>query len=157
MIAVSNSSPIIFLAKINKLSLLKYFFDKIVVPKSVYEEIVIKGAGKPGSKEVDEFDWIESKSISDTMAKDLLMDFLDEGEAEAIILAIELNADMLLIDDLAGRNFAKAYDITVMGTLGVLDQASKEGKIENLREVMNKLQGKGFWMSDELYEKFTLS
>lgn len=81
------------------------------------------------------------------------MEYLDEGESEAILLAKDLDADLLLIDDLAGRRTATTHGINVMGTLGILDKASDENMIQNLEKIIIELREKGFWMDDELFEK----
>lgn len=78
---------------------------------------------------------------------------LDEGEEKAIILAMELKADLLLIDDLAGRRAAQIHGISVMGTLGFLKVMHKKGRIKNLKSVLDALQKQGFWMGEELYRR----
>ena len=78
---------------------------------------------------------------------------LDAGEAEAIALVIKQNADLILLDDLAGRRAANAYGIEVMGTLGVLKVMYQRGRIENMKTTLDELQKQGFWMSTALYNK----
>lgn len=152
MIVVSDSGPLIHLARINKIELLKIFFDEVYIPEAVYNEINSQN-DLPGSKEVEKYGWIKKKIIDHKTAKELLMDRLDEGESEAIILAKKIDADLLLIDDLAGRNTARNQNIDVMGTLGVLDRASKKNMIHDLEKVIRELRNKGFWMDDELFDK----
>ena len=72
------------------------------------------------------------------------MCFLNLGEAEAIVLANEIKADMLLIDDIAARMIARGKGINIMGTLG---------KINDLKGVIDELHRKGFWMSERLYKE----
>jgi len=78
---------------------------------------------------------------------------LDAGEAQAIALAIKQNADLILLDDLAGRRAASAYGIEVMGTLGLLKVMYQKGLIEDMKYVLNELKKHGFWMSTDLYNK----
>lgn len=78
---------------------------------------------------------------------------LDAGEAEAIALAIKQNADLILLDDLAGRRAATAYGIEVMGTLGLLKVMCRRGRIENMKSTLDELQKQGFWMSADLYSR----
>ncbi|MFP4052122.1 MAG: DUF3368 domain-containing protein [Thermoplasmata archaeon] len=152
MIVVSDSGPLIHLSRINKIELLKNFFDKVYIPEAVYNEINSQN-DLSGSKEVEKYEWIKKKIIDHKTAKELLMDRLDEGESEAIILAKKIDADLLLIDDLAGRNTARNQNIDVMGTLGVLDRASEKNMIQDLEKVIRELRNKGFWMDDKLFDK----
>ena len=116
---VSNSSPIIHLARINRLYLLQRLFKEIIISKAVYREVVVEGRGKPGSKEVEKAKWIKVKDIRDTKMKQVLTLLLDEGEAEAIILALEINADLILLDEREARIIAKKLHLNVTGTLGM--------------------------------------
>ncbi|MFW5927815.1 MAG: DUF3368 domain-containing protein [Thermoplasmatota archaeon] len=152
MIVVSDSGPLIHLSRINKIELLKNFFDKVYIPEAVYNEINSQN-DLSGSKEVEKYEWIKKKIIDHKTAKELLMDRLDEGESEAIILAKKIDADLLLIDDLAGRNTARNQNIDVMGILGVLDRASEKNMIQDLEKVIRELRNKDFWMNDELFDK----
>jgi len=90
MIAVSNSSPLIHLANIKKLPLLKDFHQRVFIPEAIYDEIVIQGKGQPGAVEVEEADWIKTKTIKDIATRDFLMCFLNLSEAETIVLANEI-------------------------------------------------------------------
>ncbi|MEM7533215.1 MAG: element excision factor XisI family protein [Chloroflexota bacterium] len=84
MIIVSNTSPLINLALVGHLNLLKKLYKKVLIPQAVYDEIVIDGAGQPGAKEVEEYDWIQVRSIRNTHLVEVLKQDLDRGEAEAI-------------------------------------------------------------------------
>ncbi|MBN1348281.1 DUF3368 domain-containing protein [candidate division KSB1 bacterium] len=111
MIIVSNTFPIINLAAIDQLNILQKLYDKITIPEAVYHEIVITGAGQPGSKNVPKLDWIATKKVSDSSLIKALQYELDDGEAEAIALAIELNSDLLLIDERIGRSIASRFNL----------------------------------------------
>jgi predicted nucleic acid-binding protein len=78
---------------------------------------------------------------------------LDAGEAQAIALAIKQDADLILLDDLAGRRAASAYGIEVIGTLGLLKVLYQKDRIDNMKNVLDELQKHGFWMSKDLYNK----
>ena len=95
MIIVSNAGPLIALARIGKLDLLKQF-TQIYISNEVYEQVVVKGEGKPGSTEVKDSDWFITKVVKNELAVESLTIELEKGEAEAIILALELNADLVL-------------------------------------------------------------
>ena len=150
---VSNSSPLIHLAKIGHLDLLRYFFDKIVVSEVVYKECVIEGKGREDAKKIEKAEWIEVAKIMDEKLKRALMIVLDEGEAEAITLALEESADLILLDDYEARKIARNYRLNITGTIGVLIRARYSGEIDNLKEELEKLKETGFWLSEDLYTK----
>ena len=101
MIVVCNSSPLIALAKIERLDLLKSLFGRIFIPEAVWEEVALKGRGKPGGEGMEEAInlWVEKRDVQDKLAVEILLTDLGIGEAETIILAKELNADIVLLDD----------------------------------------------------------
>ena len=146
---VSNSSPLIFFSAIGILDSLADLGD-ISIPKAVYDEVT--GNNLKGSDEVKHADWIKVIELKDHESVTFLS-VLDAGEAEAIALAIKQNANLILLDDLAGRRAANAYGIEVMGTLGVLKVMYQRGRIENMKTTLDELQKQGFWMSTALYNK----
>ncbi|MBN2487559.1 MAG: DUF3368 domain-containing protein [Methanosarcinaceae archaeon] len=146
---VSNSSPLIFFSAIGVLDILSDFGD-ISIPKAVYDEVT--GNDLKGSNEVKHADWIKVVELEDYESL-AFSSVLDAGEAQAIALAIKQNADLILLDDLAGRRAATAYGIEVMGTLGLLKVMYRRGRIENMKDVLDELQKQGFWMSADLYNR----
>lgn len=124
MKVVSNTTPIISLASIDKLNVLKELFGEIIIPHSVYDEI--KAKESYGYKEVDS-NYIKVRAIKGTKYRDLLLNQLDWGEAETIILAIEINADYFIIDDNIGYKIAKNSGLNVIRTLSVLLKAKDKG------------------------------
>ncbi len=128
MPVVSNSTPLIHLAKIDKLDLLKEFFGEVFIPEAVYRECVLEGKGSEDSKLIEKADWIKVVRIKDETLKKSLMLELDEGESEAIVLALEVNSELLLIDDYDGREIARALGLKVTGTIGVLLKAKVSRK-----------------------------
>ena len=85
--------------------------------------------------------------------KKILQLLLDEGEAEAIVLALEANVSLVLLDDREARLQAKRLEFRVVGTLGILLRAKKLGLIKSLREELNKLKETGFRISESLEEE----
>ncbi len=152
-VVVSNSSPLIHLSQIGHLNLLREFFGEILIPYAVYREVVVEGQGRPGSREVGEASWIRVVEIRDKHLKRALQFMLDGGEAEAIVLALEVNADLVLLDDREARLQAKRLGLRVTGTLGILLRAKKLGLIENLRKELDKLKETGFRISESLEEE----
>ncbi len=149
-IVVSNSSPLIHLSQIGRLSLLKEFFGELLIPPAVYREVVIEGRGRPGSEDVREASWIRVVEIRNNHLKRILQFILDEGESEVIALALEANASLVLLDDREARIQAKRLGLQVTGTLGVLLRAKKLGLIKSLREELDKLKETGFRISKSL-------
>ncbi len=152
---VANTSPLIGLAAIKQLGVLKSLFGEVYIPNFVFEEVVQKGAGKPGSIEVKNVinDWIYIKSVKNEKEVELLLAVLDRGEAEAIVLAREVNAEIILLDNREPRIFAKKIGLNVLGTVGILLLAWKKGYIKNPLNCINDLRQKGFWLSDSLLEE----
>jgi predicted nucleic acid-binding protein len=148
---VSNSSPLIALATIGGLALLKSLFKEIMIPKAVYEEIVIQGQGEPGSKEVAEAEWIHTISVEDRLAAELLQESLDMGESEAIVLAQQLGARYVLLDDELARRKADRIGLPVAGTLAVLLMAKESGLISTVGSVLAELRQADFRMSERVY------
>ncbi len=152
MIVVSNTSPIVNLAVIGQTQLLYKLFRNIVIPEAVYEEIVVAGAGKPGAQEVATVTWIECKKVGNWELVRTLRKELDEGEAEAIALAVEKNADLLLLDERVGREVASRIGVKLIGVLDVIIYAKQRGYLARVKPLVDELMEKaGFWISPSLY------
>ncbi|MBI3914062.1 MAG: hypothetical protein HY327_07740, partial [Chloroflexi bacterium] len=94
MIVVANTTPLIGLASIQRFDLLRQLFSEIYIAQAVYDEAVVKGREEGGAKrEVSDATWIRSAKVIDRLAVEVLLDEMDLGEAETIVLARELNAD----------------------------------------------------------------
>jgi predicted nucleic acid-binding protein len=150
MKVVSNSSPLIFLSSIGNLDLLKAEFGEILVPEAVYDEVTSNELR--GSNEVKDADWIKVQTIKNIEAISFIP-MLDRGEESAIILAIEQDADLILLDDLAGRRAAMMHGLNVMGTLGFLKAMHRKGRIKNFKDALDALQKGGFCMNVDLYRR----
>ena len=146
---VSNASPLIVLLKINKLSILKKLFEKIVISEAVYKEITAKEYDK---LIFDKLEWIEARSVRNIEMTALLEKLIDKGEAEAIVLARELNVT-LLIDDAKARKYAKLLNIEVIGTLGLLKIAKRRGLVRSVKKVINSMLAVGYYIEDKLVRK----
>jgi len=106
---VSNASSLIALARIERFGLLQSVFGHLCIPQAVYDEIVVKGAGKAGADETREAvgDWIEVLPVKDTAMVRSLLTELGRGESEAIALALETEGGLVLLDDRRARTVAK--------------------------------------------------
>jgi predicted nucleic acid-binding protein len=154
MIVVSNTSPITNLATIGQLELLPKLYSQVIIPQAVYEEIVISGSGKPGAAEVQAASWIEVKKATDqTLVAKLELE-LDQGEAESIALSLELKADLVLLDERQGRKVGVRFGLNMIGLLGILIEAKRQGLIVQVQPLLEELRTKaGFWIGDKLYQQ----
>lgn len=151
-VVVSDASPLINLARVDQFELLTAFYSQIAIPQAVYDEVVVQGRGRDGSREVKDASWIEVQAPKDELAVRALAAELGKGEASAIILAQELQAALLLIDEIRGRRVAQQLGLKVRGTLGILARAKREGRISSLRQVLDLLRARGAWIGQDLYE-----
>ena len=152
MIVVSNTSPIIALAGIRQLDLLRAVHGEILVPDAVFDEITVAGAGQPGAREVAAAEWIKRRPALDAPLVNALSLELDAGEAQAIALAVEVRADLILLDERRGRRAAQRLGLTIAGTLGVLIAAKDRGVLAHVRPMLDALRADaGFWIGDDLY------
>jgi predicted nucleic acid-binding protein len=119
MIVVSNTSPISNLAAIGQLELLQQLYGNIIIPPAVYQELINSGDADPATLAVQTLDWIQTQPVSDRVLLETLQANLDPGEAEAITLAVEINAERLIIDERRGRNEAIRLGLQVTGLLGI--------------------------------------
>ena len=145
---VSNTTPILSLLKLDKLELLQKLYQQIYIPAEVFKEIEA-GRSKKYYKDLSSIDWIKIKEIQDKQAIKYFLD-LDAGEAEAIVLATELNADLILLDEKLGRFHARYANLKVTGTIGILARAKSDGFVENLKPLLKELSDNGIWISQKL-------
>ena len=153
MIVITDSTVLIGLAKLGKLTLLKDIFSKVSIPEEVFKEVVERGKDKPGSKLIRESSWIEIKTVKDKTQVSFLMGSLDRGEAEVLALARELEADLILLDEEKARKSAVIAGFNVMGLLGLFNLAKKIGLIHDVRPLINELMTKKFRISDKVIEE----
>ena len=152
LLVVSNSSVIIALAQVCRLDLLEKLFREILVPKAVWREATVEG--KPGSEKVRKTKFIHIERVRSEGLALLLKEFVDNGEAEAIALALEVGANILLVDDRDARDLAKKLGLQVMGTLGVIALAKYRGLIQEAKPIIDRLVESGFWISRRILEQF---
>jgi predicted nucleic acid-binding protein len=151
---VSNTGPIIGLAKIGLLFLLNQLASEVIIPPTVRRELL----GKTGSeteqidKALNEFLKVADLKPLDP-AVEIAISSLDEGEKEVIGLASTMSGDvLLLIDDRAGRDVAKGLNISLSGVVGILLVAREKGMLEKISPLLEELRDKGYWLSDEVLQ-----
>lgn len=155
---VSNSGPLIHLARIDRLKLLKELFGKVMIPQEVKIEVVDRGKeeGAPDAFLIEseiEKGWVViEESKNDKLKKIAESAGIENGEASAIMLAKRKKCP-ILIDDLAARRFASGLGLEVVGSLGVLIRSAKVGKISKSEalEALDKL-AKVMWLGVDIYD-----
>ena len=116
------------------------------IPQEVFNEIEA-GKHKKYYLNLLTFEWIKIEQIQDRKSISYFLD-LDKGEAEAIVLATESEADLILLDESLGRFHAKHAGLRVTGTIGILVKAKKQGLISELKPLILELKEKGVWLSE---------
>jgi hypothetical protein len=152
MIIVSNTSPITNLAAIGQHDLLHRVFDRVVVPDAVVQELTARGIGWPGAVELAQAEWIHVQAVQDRNLADALRLELDQGEAAAIVLALQTGAELVLLDEQAGAA-ARYLGLEVMGVVGILLRAKQRGYIPQVKPLLDRLRHQaGFFLSTPVYE-----
>jgi predicted nucleic acid-binding protein len=138
---VSDSSPLITLARIGCFELLTKLYGTVHISSEVYREVAIDGAGLPGAAQVARAVWIEVmpvRNIAD-LAASVADTGLGAGELSAIVLAKELAADLVLIDEWRARRYAQKQGLAITGCVGVLEHLYEQGDLSDLRGAYHKL------------------
>lgn len=153
IIVVSDTTAIIHLARINALDLVRRLYMSIYIPDAVYHELTVHGPSIPGAREVINCTWIKRRAVSNKGQVLALRRTLDPGEAEAIALAQEINADLLIIDEKKGRAHAKSLGLDITGMVGILLMAKERGLIEQVKPYLDKLLATNFKLGMGLYNQ----
>jgi uncharacterized protein len=152
LIVVSDTSPVLNLARIGRLELLPLLYHQVLIPLTVHQELTTYQEDLPSGDDLASLPWLIVTSARDQKRVQELREDLDAGEAEAIVLAIERHADLLLVDERRGRRTATAAGLTVTGLLGVMARAKQAGLIDLAKPVLDELiHHARFWIGPELY------
>jgi predicted nucleic acid-binding protein len=152
LIVVSDTSPILNLARISRLELLPSLYQQVLIPAAVFEELTASKHDLPAAVGFASEPWLVVASAIDRKRVQELREDLDPGEAEAIVLAIERRANLLLVDERRARRTATAAGLTVTGLLGVVARAKRVGLIDLAKPVLDELIGTArFWIGPDLY------
>ena len=154
MPVVSNTSPILNLAIIGKLELLRNQCQQILIPPAVLCELRVN-EDLPGAiviREALSAGWVQIMEPENQFLTKALQRYLDVGESEAISLSLQVGASLLLLDEKDARSAAKDFGLRVAGVLGVLCRAKCQGNKISLKETMDTLRAIcGFRIDDKLY------
>lgn len=153
---ICNASPIIGLSSLDSLNLLYEMFE-VYITREVYNEITSgkedSGTGKKELIEAVEAGSIRLYEVKDSELVNKLYGHLHRGEIETVIAAREMGLTYVIIDEKSARSFAKTFFLKPIGVLGVLQRAKELNKISELKPYLDKLRGKGFRISDKLYNE----
>lgn len=155
MIVVSDTSALTALFLVQQLELLPNLYGTVIVPTAVMDELLLLETDlKYDLSTVKSATWLSTVSIKDEPLFQKYRRVLDEGESQALVLAKELAADLLLIDEMRGRAVAKAEGIPHTGVLGILLSAKAQGLLTAVQPVMNDLKTfANFYISEQLYKR----
>jgi len=143
MTVVSNTSPLSELAKIGRLTILREVHGLVVIPTEVWEEVT--AGAHPAIDQVRAAAWIRTRNVADGRSLSRLRDEtgLGLGECAAVVLALEMGADLLLIDDRAARKAAEARGLRIAGTVATLVFAKRRGIVPAVRPLLDELIAHG--------------
>ncbi|MBB6645375.1 DUF3368 domain-containing protein [Halobellus ruber] len=151
-VVVSNTSPLLNLALIDRLDLLRTQFSAVTVPRRVWDELTEGEDGLDALRELRDDDFL---TIVEVERSDLFVEVsheLDLGETAAICYAVEHGADLVLLDERDGRRVARRHDLEVTGVIGILLRGAKIDSVD-LEQELDALREAGFWISDDLYSR----
>jgi predicted nucleic acid-binding protein len=149
---VVNSTPIIALALVGQLDLLRLLYGEVVIPEAVRAEVLHGARRRIGAAELQRADWIRTVPLRDARRADLLSD-LDRGEAEVLALAQELEAALVVIDERLGRRHARRLGLPLTGSLGILLRAKAAGHLTAVRPAVQGIRAGGIRLSDALVQR----
>lgn len=150
--AVSNTSPLLYLYRIDGIEWLPKLFEDIWIPEAVKNELQ---AGRSKGYDVpnpDDYSWLNIVNPKSTPSEWLALD-LGAGEIAAMALALENSDRVVLLDDMLARRTAQVAGLQVWGTLKVLLEAKSKNLIEKIEPHVTKLSDSGMWVSAEVKQR----
>ena len=144
MAVVSNSSPLIAFAAIEQLNLFPALFESVLIPPAVAREIARSIPTLPP--------WLRVEDLRMPLPQAVLLRSLGDGEREALALAVEIQAERILLDDRPARRVAQELELVVTGTAGILLAAKRHGLVPLIRPYLDVLMERSFFIGSELYD-----
>lgn len=149
---VVNATPIIALSLIGSIDLLRHLYVEVLIPPAVRLEVMEGGPDRAGMVELQQASWLREIPLQNPLSAALLVD-LDRGEAEVLVLALEQNADLVILDERLARRHAQRLGLPLTGTLGILLRAKQQGLLSSVRSKIDELQHGGIWLSTRVIEE----
>ena len=150
--AVADASFLIGVSVIGQWKTLEALIETLYVADEVWTEVVVRGVGKPGARELSQAAFVARRTVSNTQAVAMLTPTLDKGEAETVVLATELGVATVFLDDRRGRKVAQSAGLQVIGIAGFLLFAKRSAKIEAVQPLLLQLNQKGLRLSSKLID-----
>ena len=150
--AISNTSPLLYLYRIEAIEFLPKLFGKILIPMAIVDELEVgkkKGFDVP---HVKEYKWLRIENPRNMPSEWLSLD-LGPGELSVLALAFEKKDYIVLLDDSLARRTAKTAGLRVWGTLRILLEAKSKGMIKKIEPYVQRLSKSGMWLSDEIRQR----
>ena len=147
---VADASPLIFLARLGHLGLLRHAGRSVLVPPGAFAETQAVDDSAAAELRDASSAWLTIREVRNSTAIALVCADLGRGESEAIVLASEVGAERLVVDDLEARRFAVRCGLNVVGTLGILLAAKLEDKLPSLTAECDRLERVGFRIDQPL-------
>jgi uncharacterized protein len=153
--AAADSSPLIILAKLGCFDLLNRLFQRVYISREVHYEVVVAGAGLPGAPEVSKAGWIEAKAVENSAALGAAQRQygLGAGEMSAIVLAKEIGANAVLLDDFRAREVAKAEGLDILGSVGLLETLYLRNYLTDLRDAFRQMLAHEVYIDKRLLDR----
>jgi predicted nucleic acid-binding protein len=150
---VCDTSPLLILAKVGRLRLLTTLYGSVEIPMAVLDEVNVRQ--RPDAEAIRHWRHKQDISVREPSEASLhrLPEELGDGERAALALAIERDADLVVLDDQQGRRIAKQRGLSVTGTIGVLVEARADGHVDSLRQELDRVVEAGLWISESFYER----
>jgi hypothetical protein len=148
---ISNTSRLQYLHQVRLIDLLPEFYQSIIVPPAVAEEVsegLKRGVDLP---DVSALNWLRIRSPRNAPSTAMLAE-LGPGESQAIMLAAETPNSLIILDDQAARREADKLGLTLTGTLGILIKARHRGEIDSIRHVLDELHRVRFRLTSKTRE-----
>ncbi len=156
MIVVSDSGPLISLMKAAKLDLLRELYGEVRIPEAVYAELTGNAQYAEEAELVRSSSYVQVVAVGERKAVDILRraSGLDLGESEAIVYADDIKADILLMEEDAGRRIARAMGLRVRGSLGILLLGYDKGILsaQEVDDALDRMKAANRRISEELYQ-----
>jgi len=155
MIAISNTSPLIVLTKSSYLKIPQKIFKRVIIPDAVFNEIFQKeDAASRKIRDLINFGFIQIKKVKNKELVDFINADIGSGEAEAIVLSLQLNPEYILLDDYKARIYAEERSLNVIGTLGLIKVFRDRNLIgEDAETIYKRLASANFWIKKDLFLK----
>jgi len=145
---IVDSSPLIVLLKSDLENILPELFEEIIVPEAVWEE-VLAGKDDIAKRKMPHLAWV--KRVVNTNSSEIIKNYnLGKGERAVLNFALTISESRVLLDDFAARKCAKALNLKILGTGGLLILAKQKNLISSVSEAVEKVRFSGLWLSDEI-------